>query len=313
MSRRAERSARRCREQGQLFRPRSPEDAPRRVARVVPEYTREQLGRFAATEGTAEEIRPFWLDPEERLCPGGCGKVITRQRRSCGRRWCDAVRPTWGRTVGEVVRAALNAYLALHGGGGRVLTTALTCRHEEGWWDIERCGHPADGSKCSGPGGCRVKREIEEEERRRFPARRRAALNMARTEAVRKLRRAGYPADREALRTLTVLISVTEDQTRGLPHEHVCCWSYDPGLRSRSRKRSSMLYLGRRGITVSGSPIATGSRSPSRESTRRLAFTDTSRSWRGTWRRTQAALSSCSSITVSACSTSLRGSRGSQA
>ena len=61
----------------------------------------------------AEEIRPFWLDPNERLCPGGCEKVISRERRSCGRRWCDAVRPTWGRAVGQVIGAALDAYVGL--------------------------------------------------------------------------------------------------------------------------------------------------------------------------------------------------------
>jgi hypothetical protein len=35
------------------------------------------------------------------------------------------------------------------------------------------------------------------------------------------MKRAGYPVDVDALRTLNVLISVTEDQQRGLPHEHI--------------------------------------------------------------------------------------------
>jgi len=99
--------------------------------------------------------------------------------------------------------------------------TDLTCRHEPGWWDTEACRHPDDGSKCSGPSGCRVKVEIEERERELWPARKRAAVKMARAEAVRKLKRAGYPVDRETLRTLNVLISITEDQQRGLPHEHI--------------------------------------------------------------------------------------------
>jgi hypothetical protein len=51
----------------------------------------------------------------------------------------------------------------------------------------------------------------------------RAAIKMARAEAIRKLKRAGYPVDKESLRTLGVLISVTEDQKRGLPHEHIVC------------------------------------------------------------------------------------------
>ncbi|MGD0167806.1 MAG: hypothetical protein ABSC51_11075 [Gaiellaceae bacterium] len=122
-----------------------------------------------------------------------------------------------------MIRAALASYIELYAGNGRVLMTALTCRHEPGWWDTERCGHPTDGSRCSGPAGCRVRLEVEEQERRLFPERRRAALKMARAEAVRKLRRAGYSVDREALKTLTVLISVTEDQQRGLPHEHIVC------------------------------------------------------------------------------------------
>jgi len=54
-----------------------------------------------------------------------------------------------------------------------------------------------------------------------WPGRKRAAVKMARAEAIRKLKRAGYPVDRETLRTLNVLISVTEDQSRGLPHEHI--------------------------------------------------------------------------------------------
>jgi len=32
------------------------------------------------------------------------------------------VRPVWGRTVGEIVRAALSAYCDLYGGDGRVLS-----------------------------------------------------------------------------------------------------------------------------------------------------------------------------------------------
>jgi hypothetical protein len=204
---------------GLFERPPAEKGTRRRRYRHV--HTPEELAAFERTKAVVYEIRPDWLGEDRRLCPGGCGKVIGRRYRSCGRRWCDAVRPVWGRSVGEVIRAALDAYLQLHAGAGRVLTTALTCRHGEGWWDTERCGHPADGSKCSGPAGCRVKPEVEEQERRLFPRRKRAALNMARTEAIRKLKQSGRPVDREALQTLRVMISVTEDQQRGLPHEHI--------------------------------------------------------------------------------------------
>jgi len=46
---------------------------------------------------------------------------------------------------------------------------------------------------------------------------------MARTEALRKLRRAGYEIDKEQAKRLGVLLSVVEDQQRGLPHEHIVC------------------------------------------------------------------------------------------
>jgi hypothetical protein len=44
---------------------------------------------------------------------------------------------------------------------------------------------------------------------------------MARTEALRKLKRAGYQFDKEQTTRLGILMSVVEDQQRGLPHEHV--------------------------------------------------------------------------------------------
>lgn len=223
MSRAAEHSSRRAGESEQLclFEKQPPDKAAKR-RRYRHIHTTEELAAYEQSLANAYKIRPDWLEGNRKLC-WGCRRVIPIQARNCGRRWCDAVRPVWGRTVGEVIRAALDAYVQLHAGAGRVLTTALTCRHEEGWWDTDRCGHPVDGSKCSGPGGCRVKPEIEERERQSFPARKRAAVKMARAQAIRKLKRAGYPVDRETLRTLTVLISVTEDQRRGLPHEHIVC------------------------------------------------------------------------------------------
>jgi hypothetical protein len=196
------------------------ERRPRRYRRG--EYTAEQLDSFARSDAILSAIRPERLDPDKRLCPG-CGAGISRQARNCGRRWCDAVRPTWGRTVGEIVRAALTAYCDLYAGDGRVLSTVLTCTHKPGWWDTDKCGHPADGSRCSGPGGCRVRPEVEERERRLFPARSRAAKKMARVEAFRKLERAGYEITKDQAKRLCVLISVVEDQQRGVPHEHLAC------------------------------------------------------------------------------------------
>jgi hypothetical protein len=194
---------------------------PRR-RRYRHEHTPDELAAFERSLAVAYEIRPDWLAPDERLCPG-CRKVIRGRARNCGRRWCDAVRPVWGRTVGEIVRAALSTYCDLYGGDGRVLSTVLTCTHKPGWWDTARCGHPVDGSRCSGPAGCKVRSEIEERERKLFPDRSRAAKKMARTEALRKLSHAGYDVSKERTKRLGVLMSVVEDQKRGLPHEHVVC------------------------------------------------------------------------------------------
>ena len=197
-------------------------DRPRR-ARYVHVHTADEQAAFARSQAIILQIRPDWLAPDERLCPGGCEKVIRGEARHCGRRWCDAVRPVWGRTVGEIVRAALSAYCDLYAGDGRVLSTVLTCTHKPGWWNTDKCGHPPDGSTCSGPAGCRVKPEIEDRERTLFPARSRAAKKMARTEALRKLKLSGYEINKEQARRLGVLMSVVEDQQRGLPHEHVVC------------------------------------------------------------------------------------------
>jgi hypothetical protein len=68
-----------------------------------------------------------------------------------------------------------------------------------------------------------VRPEIEERERRLFASRSRAAKKMARVEALRKLKRAGYEINKGEARRLSVLISVVEDQQRGVPHEHVVC------------------------------------------------------------------------------------------
>ena len=197
---------------------------PRRGARdrYVHVHTAEELAGFTQTQETVEWIQLDGLVSRRVHCPG-CGAVLWSGARTCGRRWCDAVRPTWGRRVGEIVRAGLDAYCELYGGNGRVLATVLTCTHEPGWWDTDRCGHPADGSRCSGPAGCRVKPEIEERERKLFPERSRAAKKMARTEALRKMKRAGYLVSEEQAKRLGILISVVEDQQRGVPHEHIVC------------------------------------------------------------------------------------------
>ncbi len=99
-----------------------------------------------------------------------------------------------------------------------MLSFAITCTARPGWWDTERCSH-GPAVPCSGTIGCRVRQEIEWRERDLWTARKRAALNMARTEAIRKLRKTGY-ATATGEKWPDLLMSVTEDQKRGLPHLH---------------------------------------------------------------------------------------------
>jgi hypothetical protein len=211
--------------QGTLFElpaPRSTESPlerpPRPRARFIYQHTPEELAAFERSKAIAAQIRPDFLERGQRLCPGGCFKVIHGEARNCGRRWCDAVRPTWGRSMADVLHKALDAYCDLYGREAKVLSFAMTCTARPGWWDTARCSH-SPGVQCSGTIGCRVRPEIERRERNLWPERKRAALNMARTEAIRKLRKIGYSLE-TGEKWPDLLMSVTEDQKRGLPHLH---------------------------------------------------------------------------------------------
>lgn len=120
--------------------------------------------------------------------------------------------------MADVLRAALDSYCGLYGSEAKVLSFAITCTARPGWWDTARCAHGPD-VPCTGTIGCRVKPEVEWRERDLWPERKRNTLNMARTEAIRKLRKAGYTLTAEG-RWPNLLLSVTEDQKRGLPHLH---------------------------------------------------------------------------------------------
>jgi hypothetical protein len=138
VSRPAERSAPERFEQLRMFQSetlvqrRSEEPLGRNRSRYRHVHTPEELAAFDRSAAIVLAIRPEWVPADRRFCPGGCGKLIGLERRSCGRRWCDAVRPTWGRSFGAVKRAALDAYIGLCGGNGRVLMTDLTCSTGEG-------------------------------------------------------------------------------------------------------------------------------------------------------------------------------------
>src|SRR4051812_627372 len=90
--------------------------------RFVYQHTAEELAKFERSKEIIAAIRPESLSSNERLCPGGCGKVIPGKARHCGRRWCDAVRATWGRSMSDVLQKALDAYCDLYGTEAKVLS-----------------------------------------------------------------------------------------------------------------------------------------------------------------------------------------------
>jgi hypothetical protein len=187
----------------------------RRRSKYVHVHTPEEPAAFERSIATAMRIRGDDLSPDEKWCPGGCGKLIRRERRHCGRRWCDAVRPSWAASFRSVIHSALDAYCDLYGSEAKVLQGVLTCTAERWWWDRSKCSHQPEVT-CSGPLGCRVLDSVAEDQRRLWSARRHETLNAARTAAIRQLRREGW--DNERMPTL--LLWVMEDQSRGVPHLH---------------------------------------------------------------------------------------------
>jgi hypothetical protein len=188
-----------------------PLDPPKRTKgqrRIVPTYSDEQRAAFRRTEEVIAGIRPSWLPGNRKLC-AGCGKVIYRDLRNCGRRWCPLVHRTWLRDREAVIRRALQEH------GGPFLVIAITQTHKPGWWDCDGSGHA--GLLCSGLRGCKVKAEVVERENDLFPERRRALLNHARTWALREMKRAGY----EVRASACILVQTVEPQSRGLDHGHI--------------------------------------------------------------------------------------------
>jgi hypothetical protein len=188
-----------------------PLEATRRVRgrrRILPTYSDEQRAAFRRTEEIIARIRPQSLRANRKLC-AGCGKIIHRERRNCGRRWCPIVRQTWLRDREAVIRRTLQAH------GGPFLVIAITQTHKPGWWDCDGAGQR--GAACSGQRGCRVRSEIARRENALFPERRRALLNHARMQALRAMKRAGYEVSASAC----ILVQTIEPQSRGLDHGHL--------------------------------------------------------------------------------------------
>ena len=113
-----------------------PLDPPKRMKgqrRVVPTYSDEQRAAFRRTEEVNAGIRPSSLPGNRKLC-AGCGKVIYRDLRNCGRRWCPLVHRTWLRDREAVIRRALQEH------GGPFLVIAITQTHKPGWVGLRRRG-----------------------------------------------------------------------------------------------------------------------------------------------------------------------------
>jgi len=65
----------------------SPLDRPPRPrARYIHTHTPEELAAFERSRAIASRIRPDFLNPGERLCPGGCLKIIRGEARHCCKR-----------------------------------------------------------------------------------------------------------------------------------------------------------------------------------------------------------------------------------
>jgi len=122
-----------------------------------------------------------------------------------------------------VIRRALEAH------GGPFLVIAITQGHREGWWDCDGKGHP--GHPCSGTRGCKVRADVAERENERFPARRRALMNDARTYALRAMRKAGY----EVRPVRLPPGSDARTSTAGLDHAHLV---HGPSLEAREGVRT---------------------------------------------------------------------------
>jgi hypothetical protein len=87
---------------------------PPRGSSYPPGYFDHTIAVLDAMLAQRKGLKPF-----EGRCVG-CGRVISAKARTCGRRTCPAVYPTWKRDQRAVVREALKEY------GGLLLLTDVT-------------------------------------------------------------------------------------------------------------------------------------------------------------------------------------------
>ena len=171
-------------------------------------YVKKFAGDFSATHAVLDALLAAreGLKPYEGRCPG-CGKVIASKAPHCGRRWCTAVFPQWGRDQRKVTAEALRAY------GGLLLLTDVTL---PGTPEKER--HRRNVAlPWAGGGGKVVDPKALHKANRRFKRRLRWLKRQAYNDARAALRKGGYDFDRLP----PVLVGNLEVQKRGALHAHL--------------------------------------------------------------------------------------------
>ena len=164
-------------------------------------YVKKFAGDFSATHAVLDALLAAreGLKPYEGRCPG-CGKIIASKAPHCGRRWCTAVFPQWGRDQRKVTAEALRAY-----GGLQPTDVTLPGTPER---ERHRC---SVALPWAGSGGRVVDPKALYKANRRFKRRLRWLKRQAYNDARAALRQGGYEFDRLP----PVLVGNLEVQKRG--------------------------------------------------------------------------------------------------
>lgn len=182
--------------------------AKRKRKHRVPRGSSYPPGYFDHTIAVLDtiEAQRKGLKPFEGRCLG-CGKVISAKARTCGRRTCPAVYPTWKRDQRAVVREALNEY------GGLLLLTDVTL---PGTPEQERHRHRV-AIPWASSGLRRGDPKALHKANRRFKVRLRWIKRKAYNAGRAALLKSGLPFDQLP----PVLVGNLEFQKRGALHAHL--------------------------------------------------------------------------------------------
>jgi hypothetical protein len=166
-----------------------------------PGYFNRTIEVLDAILAQRKGLRPF-----EGRCVG-CGKVISAKARTCGKRTCPAVYPTWKRDQRAVVKEALNEY------GGLLLLTDVTL---PGTPETERNRRNV-AIPWASSGLRRGDPKALHRANRRFKSRLRWVKRKAYNAGRSALLRSGLPFDQLP----PVLVGNLEPQKRGALHAHL--------------------------------------------------------------------------------------------